>query len=77
MTINEKLLNIQKKVDHLIRDGKNQSDKYDFASDETRRIGDALIERELAGIKEWVPKFYPSVMKQYEATCAGSRDLFF
>ncbi len=49
----------------------------DFASDETRRIGDALIEKELAGIKEWVPKFYPAVMKQYEATCRGERDLFF
>ena len=49
----------------------------DFASDETRKIGDALIEKELAGIKEWVPKFYPSVMKQYEATCRGERDLFF
>ena len=49
----------------------------DYASDDTRRIGDALIEKELAGIKEWVPKFYPSVMKQYEATCRGERDLFF
>ena len=49
----------------------------DFASDETRKIGDALIEKELEGIKEWVPKFYPSVMKQYEATCRGERDLFF
>ena len=49
----------------------------DFASDETRRLGDALIEKELAGIKEWLPKFYPTVMKQYEATCRGERDLFF
>ena len=49
----------------------------DFASDETRAIGDALIEKELAGIKEWLPKFFPSVMKQYEATCRGERDLFF
>ena len=49
----------------------------DFASDETRKIGDALIEKELAGIKEWLPKFYPTVMKQYEATCRGERDLFF
>ena len=49
----------------------------DFASPETKAIGDALIEKELAGIKEWVPKFYPSVMKQYEATCKGARDLFF
>ena len=35
------------------------------------------IEKELAGIKEWLPKFYPTVMKQYEATCRGERDLFF
>ena len=49
----------------------------DFASDETRKIGDALIQKELAGIKEWLPKFYPTVMKQYEATCRGERDLFF
>ena len=49
----------------------------DFASDETRKIGDALIEKELAGIREWLPKFYPTVMKQYEATCRGERDLFF
>jgi 2-iminoacetate synthase len=49
----------------------------DFASDDTRRMGDALIEKELAGIKEWLPKFYPTVLKQYEATCRGERDLFF
>lgn len=50
----------------------------DFAQDPaTRAVGEALIEKELAGIKEWVPKFYPSVLKQYEATCRGERDLFF
>ena len=50
----------------------------DFAKDpETIRIGNELIEKELAGIKEWLPKFYPTVMKQYEATCRGERDLFF
>ena len=49
----------------------------DFASDETRAIGERLIEKELAGIREWLPKFYPTVMKQYEATCRGERDLFF
>ena len=49
----------------------------DFASEETLKIGNALIEKELEGIREWVPKFYPSVMKQYEATCRGERDLFF
>ena len=49
----------------------------DFASPETRAIGEKLIEKELAGIREWLPKFYPSVLKQYEATCRGERDLFF
>ncbi len=43
----------------------------------TAAAGDALIQRELEGIREWVPKFFPAVMKQYEATCRGERDLFF
>lgn len=49
----------------------------DFASDGTRALGDRLIEKELAGIRAWLPKFYPTVLKQYEATCRGERDLFF
>lgn len=34
ITIYEKLLEMQRRVDSVIRDGKNTSDKYDFASDE-------------------------------------------
>lgn len=34
MNLYEKLLTIQKSVDKMIKDGKNTSDKYDFASDE-------------------------------------------
>ena len=34
MTLAQKLLELQKAVDSVIQDGKNQSDKYDFASDE-------------------------------------------
>lgn len=49
----------------------------DFASDETRAIGGRLIERELNDIRTWLPKFYPTVLRQYEATCRGERDLFF
>jgi 2-iminoacetate synthase len=49
----------------------------DFASDETRAIGEKIIDSELAAIREWLPKFYPSVAKQYERTCRGERDLFF
>ena len=33
-TIYEKLLEMQRRVDNVVRDGKNTSDKYDFASDE-------------------------------------------
>jgi 2-iminoacetate synthase len=49
----------------------------DFATEETRKMGLELIDAELAAIKEWLPKFYPSVIKQYEATVRGERDLFF
>ena len=50
----------------------------DFAKNpDTIRIGNELIEKELKGIEQWLPKFYPTVKKQYDATCAGSRDLFF
>lgn len=34
MSLYKKLLTIQKSVDTIIKDGKNQSDKYDFASNE-------------------------------------------
>lgn len=34
MNLHEKLMAIQKAVDTIIKDGKNQSDKYDFASNE-------------------------------------------
>ena len=49
----------------------------DFASDETRAVGGKVIADELAAIEKWLPKFYPQVLKQYEATCRGERDLFF
>ncbi len=49
----------------------------DFASPETKAIGEEIIRKELAEVKEWLPKFYPTVLKQYEATCRGERDLFF
>ena len=49
----------------------------DFASGETKAIGEKVIASELEAIRQWLPKFYPSVIKQYEATCRGERDLFF
>ena len=49
----------------------------DFASPETKAVGEEIIQKELAAVKEWLPKFYPTVLRQYEATCRGERDLFF
>jgi 2-iminoacetate synthase len=49
----------------------------DFASDETKALGEKVIAAELQEIERWLPKFYPTVLKQYEATCRGERDLFF
>jgi len=49
----------------------------DFASPESVAMCEPLLKSELAGIEKWLPKFYPTVLKQYEATCKGSRDLFF
>ena len=34
LSLSHKLLEIQKRVDTIVKDGKNTSDKYDFASDE-------------------------------------------
>lgn len=34
LTLTQKLLEMQRRVDAVVKDGKNQSDKYDFASDE-------------------------------------------
>ena len=34
LTLSQKLLEIQRSVDNIIKDGKNTSDKYDFASNE-------------------------------------------
>ena len=49
----------------------------DFASEDTVRHCLPLLERELEGIKTWLPKFYPTVKEHYERICAGERDLFF
>ena len=49
----------------------------DFASPDTKAVGEKVIAAELEAIREWLPKFYPQVLKQYEATCRGERDLFF
>jgi 2-iminoacetate synthase len=49
----------------------------DFASDETKAICRPVLEKELQGIKDELPKFYPTVKEHYDRICAGERDLFF
>lgn len=49
----------------------------DFASAETVARCQPLLEKELEGIREWLPKFYPTVYEHYQRICAGERDLFF
>ena len=49
----------------------------DFASDETKKAGEAVIQKEIAEIKQSMPKTYPELIKYYERTKKGERDLYF
>ncbi|MGB9823819.1 MAG: [FeFe] hydrogenase H-cluster radical SAM maturase HydG [Candidatus Hydrothermia bacterium] len=49
----------------------------DFASPETRKIGEELIQKELAEVKERMPRIYDKLMEYYHRIENGERDLFF
>ena len=49
----------------------------DFASDETKAVGEELIRREIAEIREQMPAVYPKLLEFYKRTEQGQRDLFF
>ncbi len=49
----------------------------DFASPETFCIGEELIEKEISQIKKKLPGMYPELIKNYEKTKNGKRDLYF
>jgi len=49
----------------------------DFASPETQKIGEQLIEKELSEIKERMPRIYPKVLEYLKRIENGERDLFF
>jgi len=49
----------------------------DFASDETRKLCEPLLQRELAAVQSELPKFYPFVKAYYDRIEKGERDLFF
>ncbi len=49
----------------------------DFASEETKIIGEKLIVKELDEVEKKLPKMYPQLLKYYEETKAGKRDMYF
>ncbi len=49
----------------------------DFASAATRALCEPVLNKELEGIRENLPKFYPTVKEHYDRICKGERDLFF
>lgn len=49
----------------------------DFASAQTKKHGERLIQQECREIKEKLPRFYPTLMKYYEKIARGERDLYF
>ncbi len=49
----------------------------DFASEQTRAVGEKVIAAEIAEIREQLPGAYEAFMKLYEKTRVGQRDLYF
>ncbi|MBN2190854.1 MAG: [FeFe] hydrogenase H-cluster radical SAM maturase HydG [Candidatus Aureabacteria bacterium] len=49
----------------------------DFASEETLRAGEKVIEKEIREVKEKLPAFYSQLVSYYERIKKGERDLYF
>jgi 2-iminoacetate synthase len=49
----------------------------DFASEETKRVGEALIEKEIKEIEQQLPQAQTMFMDYYKKTLNGVRDLYF
>jgi len=49
----------------------------DFASPETKAVGEKLIKKEIEEIKVKLPSFYQLFMNFYEQTTKGQRDMYF
>ncbi len=49
----------------------------DFATPETQKAGEEVIEKEIAQAKEKAPQFYQKLIENYKKTKAGQRDLYF
>jgi 2-iminoacetate synthase len=49
----------------------------DFASEETKKIGEQLIQKEIDQVKKELPHRYAELKDYYERTVKGERDLYF
>jgi len=49
----------------------------DFASEETKKIGEELILKEMKEVEEKMPSIYPQLIEYYEKIKQGQRDLYF
>lgn len=49
----------------------------DFASDQTRSVGERILQRELDEIREQNPRGFEIFMEFYNRVAAGGRDLYF
>jgi len=49
----------------------------DFATEDTKAIGEKLIQKEIAEIREQIPEWYPALVKVYDRVKAGERDVYF
>ena len=49
----------------------------DFASDETREVGEKVLKKEMDEIKEQMPLVFPRLKEFYSRIEDGERDLYF
>jgi 2-iminoacetate synthase len=49
----------------------------DFASEETKKSGEKVIQKELQEVKQQLPEVYPQLVEYYERIKNGERDLYF
>ena len=48
----------------------------DFASEETRKVAEPVLQKEIQEIQKKMPNIYPKVKEYYDRISNGERDLF-
>ena len=49
----------------------------DFASEQTKKAAEPVMQKEIEEIKDKMPKIFPEFVKYYEKIKNGERDLYF